>query len=68
MFLIDFLQVGLRVTTRRSPNENMPKLHVYWRKDIEAKAIEAWGSLENLQKEKEKRLLQEAQKVQDLNV
>ena len=26
--------VSLRVTTRRSPNENAPSVKVYWRKDI----------------------------------
>ena len=46
--------VSLRVTTRRSPNENAPSVKVYWRKDIEAKSIQIWGSLEAMEHEKEK--------------
>lgn len=42
---------GLRKTKRRSPYENEPPITVYWRKDVEAKAIEVWGSRENLLKE-----------------
>ncbi|PSN50832.1 Zinc transporter 9 [Blattella germanica] len=42
---------GLRKTKRRSPYENEPPITVYWRKDVEAKAIEVWGSRENLVKE-----------------
>ena len=38
-------------TKRRSPYENQPMITVYWRKDVEAKAIEVWSSLENLRKE-----------------
>lgn len=48
--------VSLRVTTRRSPNENAPSVKVYWRKDIEAKSIQIWGSLEAMEGEKEKLL------------
>ncbi|XP_075212575.1 solute carrier family 30 member 9 isoform X2 [Lycorma delicatula] len=43
---------GLRPSKRRSPFENEPPITVYWRKDVEAKAIEKWGSLEALEKEK----------------
>ncbi|XP_069692159.1 proton-coupled zinc antiporter SLC30A9, mitochondrial isoform X2 [Periplaneta americana] len=41
----------LRKTKRRSPYENEPPITVFWRKDVEAKAIEVWGSRENLLKE-----------------
>ncbi|XP_049807980.1 zinc transporter 9 isoform X2 [Schistocerca nitens] len=39
---------GLRKTKRRSPYENEPPITVYWRKDVEAKALEVWGSKEQL--------------------
>lgn len=42
---------SLPKTKRRSPYESEPPITVYWRKDVEAKAIEVWGSKENLQKE-----------------
>ncbi|CAB0020304.1 unnamed protein product [Nesidiocoris tenuis] len=42
---------SLRATKRRSPYENEPPITVYWRKDVEAKALEVWGSKENLMKE-----------------
>lgn len=48
----------LKATKRRSPYENDPPMTVYWRKDVEAKAIEVWGSKENLQKELLKRDLE----------
>lgn len=38
-------------TKRRSPYEQEPPITVYWRKDVEAKAIEVWGSRENLLRE-----------------
>jgi len=46
---------GLRKTSRRSPFEDAPPITVYLRKDVEAKAIEAWGSAEALQRELDKR-------------
>lgn len=46
---------GLRMTVRRSANENDPPHRVYWRKDIEARAILKWGSLEKVDLEKEVR-------------
>merc|ERR1719412_2030357 len=46
--------VGLRVTTRRSPSENTPPIKVYWRKDVEAKSILVWGSIEAMELEKQK--------------
>nr|CAI5864453.1 unnamed protein product [Callosobruchus analis] len=42
-------------TKRRSPYENEPPITVYWRKDVEAKAIEIWGNQEKLLREKLKR-------------
>lgn len=36
---------------RRSPYEQEPPITVYWRKDVEARAIEVWGSRENLLRE-----------------
>jgi solute carrier family 30 (zinc transporter), member 9 len=42
---------NLAKTKRRSPYEQEPPITVYWRKDVEAKAIEIWGSRENLLKE-----------------
>lgn len=40
---------------RRSPYEQEPPITVYWRKDVEAKAIGVWGSRESLLKEQLKR-------------
>ena len=42
---------GMRVTTRRSPTGAETLIKVYWRKDIEAKALEVWGSKEALDTE-----------------
>lgn len=50
---------SLPKTKRRSPYECEPPITVYWRKDVEAKAIEVWGSKENLFKE---RLMREIEK------
>lgn len=47
--------VGLRVTSRRSAKDNDVPLNVYWRKDVEAKSVVIWGSLDAMEKEKEKR-------------
>ncbi|XP_042867544.1 zinc transporter 9-like isoform X2 [Penaeus japonicus] len=46
---------NLRKTKRRSPFENEPPITVYWRKDVEAKAAQVWGSTEALEREKLKR-------------
>lgn len=43
---------------RRSPYEQEPPITVYWRKDVEAKAIEVWGSKEILLRETLKRELE----------
>lgn len=45
----------LRKFVRRSPYENEPPITVYLRRDIEAKALQVWGSFESLQKELKKR-------------
>ncbi|XKL67410.1 hypothetical protein PGB90_002901 [Kerria lacca] len=42
---------NIRATKRRSPYINQPPITVYWRKDVEAKALEVWGSKDNLLKE-----------------
>lgn len=41
----------LKATKRRSPYINEPPITVYWRKDVEKKAVEVWGSKDNLLKE-----------------
>ena len=50
---------NLPKTKRRSPYEFEPPITVYWRKDVEAKAIEVWGSREILAKELLKKELQQ---------
>lgn len=42
---------SLPKTKRRSPYEQEPPIVVYWRKDVETKAISVWGSRENLLRE-----------------
>ena len=51
--------VGLRATTRRSPSENTLPVKVYWRKDVEAKSREIWGTLEAMEAEKARRRILE---------
>ncbi|KAK9875795.1 hypothetical protein WA026_009585 [Henosepilachna vigintioctopunctata] len=46
---------NLPKTKRRSPYESEPPITVYWRRDVEAKAMEVWGSKEALSKELVKR-------------
>ncbi|RLU23218.1 hypothetical protein DMN91_003421 [Ooceraea biroi] len=46
---------SLPKTKRRSPYEFEPPITVYWRKDVEAKALEVWGSQEALLKERLKK-------------
>lgn len=41
----------LRKTRRRSPYVTEPPITVYWRRDVESKAIQVWGSRENLLRE-----------------
>jgi len=45
--------VGLRVTIRRSAFDHAPPDRVYWRKDVEARAVERWGSIERAEIERE---------------
>lgn len=45
----------LRKTRRRSPYESEPPITVYWLKDVEAKALEVWGSHEALDRERKKK-------------
>ena len=49
------------MTTRRSPSGFNHSINVYWRKDVEAKAMDVWGSWKNLEAEMVKR---EEQKLQ----
>lgn len=51
-------------TKRRSPYEQEPPIIVFWRKDVEAKAIEVWGSRENLLRECLKREIERKQHQQ----
>ncbi|CAG7838386.1 unnamed protein product [Allacma fusca] len=46
---------GMRKTLRRSAHADEPPITVYWRKDVEAKALEVWGSREVLDSERHKR-------------
>lgn len=55
---------SLPKTKRRSPYEQEPPIVVYWRKDVEAKAIEVWGSRENLLRECLKREIERKQHQQ----
>ncbi|KAF5270106.1 hypothetical protein FQA39_LY08518 [Lamprigera yunnana] len=57
---------SLPKTKRRSPYESEPPITVYWRKDVEAKALEVWGSRENLLKELLKRELERKKYQQDI--
>ncbi|XP_050323973.1 zinc transporter 9 [Bactrocera neohumeralis] len=51
---------------RRSPYEQEPPITVYWRKDVEAKAIGVWGSRESLLKEQLKREVERKKHQQNL--
>ncbi|XP_013185876.1 proton-coupled zinc antiporter SLC30A9, mitochondrial [Amyelois transitella] len=51
---------------RRSPYESEPPITVYYRKDVEAKAIEVWGSREALEKELLRRELDRRRYEQDV--
>ncbi|KAL0134757.1 hypothetical protein PUN28_001493 [Cardiocondyla obscurior] len=53
-------------TKRRSPYELEPPITVYWRRDVEAKALEVLGSKEALQKELLKKEVE--QKIYQQNV
>lgn len=56
---------SLPKTKRRSPYEQEGPITVYWRKDVEAKAIGIWGSREILLKECLKRELEKKQHHQN---
>uniref|UniRef100_A0A1L8DDJ5 Proton-coupled zinc antiporter SLC30A9, mitochondrial n=1 Tax=Nyssomyia neivai TaxID=330878 RepID=A0A1L8DDJ5_9DIPT len=51
---------------RRSPHAEEPYITVYWRKDVEAKAIEVWGSRENLLRECLKREIEKKTHQQNI--
>lgn len=53
-------------TKRRSPYEQEPPITVYWRKDVEAKAIQVWGTRENLLKECLKREIERKMHQQNI--
>lgn len=57
---------SLPKTKRRSPYEQEPPIIVFWRKDVEAKAIEVWGSRENLLRECLKREIERKQHQQSV--
>lgn len=58
---------ALPKTKRRSPYEQEPPITVYWRKDVEKKAIEVWGSRDNLLKECLKREIEKKMHQQSTN-
>ncbi|XP_060654434.1 proton-coupled zinc antiporter SLC30A9, mitochondrial [Drosophila nasuta] len=51
---------------RRSPYEQEPPMTVYWRRDVEAKALEVWGSRESIVRERLKRELERKQYQQNV--
>lgn len=51
---------------RRSPYEQEPPITVFWRKDVEEKAIGVWGSRENLLKEQLKREIERKKHQQSI--
>lgn len=57
--------LGLRMTNRRSPSGFNHSINVFWRRDVEAKAIEIWGSKANLEAE---RLKIEEQKAKHIEI
>ncbi|KRT81834.1 hypothetical protein AMK59_5409, partial [Oryctes borbonicus] len=57
---------SLPKTKRRSPYEQEPPITVYWRKDVEAKALEVWGSKDNLTKEQLKRDIEKKKYQQNI--
>ncbi|XP_043641820.1 zinc transporter 9 isoform X2 [Drosophila teissieri] len=66
-FLLTAAQLeSLPKIKRRSPYEQEPPMTVYWRRDVEAKAVEVWGSKENLLRERLKREVERKQYQQNL--
>ncbi|KAH8401736.1 hypothetical protein KR009_007581 [Drosophila setifemur] len=64
--LIDFMLTpadleSLPKIKRRSPYEQEPPMTVYWRRDVEAKALAVWGSKDNLLRERLKREVERKQ-------
>ncbi|XP_074026109.1 solute carrier family 30 member 9 [Leptinotarsa decemlineata] len=57
---------SLPKTKRRSPYESEPPITVYWRKDVEAKALEVWKSHENLKNELMKRDIEKKKYQQNI--
>ncbi|KAL1506629.1 hypothetical protein ABEB36_005955 [Hypothenemus hampei] len=57
---------SLPKTKRRSPYEAEPPITVYWRRDVEAKALQVWGSKENLLKELIKRDIEKKKYQQNI--
>ncbi|KAJ6645689.1 Zinc transporter 9 [Pseudolycoriella hygida] len=57
---------NLPMTKRRSPYEQEPPIIVHWRKDVEEKAIEVWGSRENLLRECLKREIEKKMHQQNI--
>ncbi|XP_030563487.1 zinc transporter 9 [Drosophila novamexicana] len=51
---------------RRSPYEQEPPMTVYWRRDVEAKALEVWGSKEGIVRERLKRDVERKQYQQNV--
>ncbi|EDV37348.1 uncharacterized protein Dana_GF13401 [Drosophila ananassae] len=51
---------------RRSPYEQEPPMTVYWRRDVEAKALAVWGSKESILRERLKREVERKQYQQNL--
>lgn len=61
-YLLDLKDLsGLRITVRRSAFEDGPPHKVYWRKDVEARAIGKWGSLEKVVLEREVKKLSDVE-------
>ncbi|KAH8324712.1 hypothetical protein KR074_009382 [Drosophila pseudoananassae] len=52
---------------RRSPYEQEPPMTVYWRRDVEAKAVAVWGSKESILRERLKREVERKQHQQIYN-
>ncbi|EDV98389.1 GH22699 [Drosophila grimshawi] len=48
------------------PYEQEPPMTVYWRRDVEAKALEVWGSRENIVRERLKREVERKQYQQNV--
>lgn len=57
---------SLPKTKRRSPYECEPPITVYWRRDVEAKAMEVWGSKESLKVEQLKRDIEKKKYQQNI--